>query len=164
MITDTMPDQLKLDFALWTTIAVKELIESEFAILIERIAIGNYLNSWGFTPQKPKKRAYEQCSKKVQKWLDEEYPAIKEKAKQEKATIHWADETGVRNSNQHRRSYAPKGKTPIKKHMSKRLSINMVSTVTNHGLVQFMIYKENMNAAVFIRFLEQLVKSQENKA
>lgn len=164
MITDTMPDQLKLDFALWTTKAVKELIEREFNIIIGRRAICNYLNSWGFTPQKPKKRAYEQCSKKVQKWLDEEYPMIKEKAKQEKATIHWGDETGVRNSNQHGRSYAPKGKTPVKRHMSKRFSINMISTVTNQGLVQFMIYKENMNADVFIQFLEQLIKSQENKA
>jgi hypothetical protein len=34
----------------------------------------------GFTPQKPKKQAYEQCSRKVQKWLDEEYPAIKDEA------------------------------------------------------------------------------------
>jgi len=110
-----------------------------------------------------KKRAYEQSSKKVQKWLDEQYPAIKEKAKQEKATIHWGDETGVRNSNQHGRSYAPKGKTPINKHMSKRFSINMISTVTNQGLVQFMIYKENMNADVLIRFLEQLIKCQDNK-
>lgn len=163
MITDTMPDQLKLDFALWTTKAIKELIEREFGIIIGRRAIGNYLNIWGFTPQKPKKRAYEQCSKKVQKWLEEEYPSIKEKAKQEKATIHWGDETGVRNSNQHGRSYAPKGKTPIKKHLSKRFSINMISTVTNQGLVQFMIYKENMNADVLIQFLEQLIKSQDNK-
>ena len=57
MITDTMPDQLKLDFALWTTKAIKELIERELSIVIGRRAIGNYLNSWGFTPQKPKKRA-----------------------------------------------------------------------------------------------------------
>jgi len=101
MITDTMPDQLKLDFALWTTKAIKELIMREFDICIGRRTIGNYLKSWGFTPQKPKKRAYEQCPKQVQKWLDQEYPSIKKKAKQEKATIHWADETGVRNTNQH---------------------------------------------------------------
>lgn len=163
MITDVMPDQLKLDYALWTTKAVKELIQREFNITIGRRAVGNYLNSWGFTPQKPKKRAYEQCSKKVKKWLEEEYPSIKERAKKENATIHWGDETGVRNSNQHGRSYAPKGKTPIKEHLSKRFSINMISTVTNQGLVQFMIYKENMNADVFILFLEQLIKSQENK-
>jgi transposase len=163
MITDTMPDQLKLEYALWTTKAIKELIERTFGIVIGRRAIGNYLKSWGFTPQKPKKRAYEQCSHKVKKWLDEQYPAIKERAKQEKATIHWGDETGVRNTNQHGRSYAPKGKTPIKHHSSKRLSVNMISTVTNQGFVQFMIYKENMNAAIFITFLEQLVKSQDNK-
>ena len=163
MITDTMPDQLKLDFALWTTKAVKELIMREFDINIGRRAIGNYLKAWGFTPQKPKKRAYEQSSKKVQKWLDEEYPSIKKKAKEQKATIHWGDETGVRNSNQHGRSYAPKGKTSVKKHRSKRFSIDMISTVTNQGLVQFMIYKENMNSDVLITFLEQLIKSQGNK-
>ncbi len=163
MITDTMPDQLKLDFALWTTKAIKELIEREFTIVIGRRAVGNYLNSWGFTPQKPKKRAYEQSSKKVRKWLDEEYPLIKKQAKEQGATIHWGDETGVRNTNQHGRSYAPIGKTPIKKHMSKRFSLNMISTVTNQGLVQFMIYKENMNADVLIKFLEQLIKCQDNK-
>jgi transposase len=163
MITDIMPDQLKLNFALWTTRAVKELIMREFNIDIGRRAVGNYLNSWGFTPQKPKKMAYERSSQKVQKWLEEEYPLIKMKAKEEKSTIHWGDETGVRNSNQHGRSYAPKGKTPIKKHMSKRFSINMISTVTNQGLVQFMIYKENMNADVLIKFLHQLIKYQENK-
>jgi transposase len=163
MIVDVMPDQLKLDYALWTTRAVRDLIEREFNIVIGRRAVGNYLNAWGFTPQKPKKRAYEQCSKKVKKWLDQEYPAIKEKAKKEKATIHWGDETGVKNNNHHGRSYAPKGKTPIKKHMSKRFSINMISTVTNQGLVQFMIYKENMNSDVLIQFLEQLLKSQKSK-
>jgi transposase len=163
MIIDVMPDQLKLNYALWTTRAVRDLIKREFNIVIGRRAVGNYLNSWGFTPQKPKKRAYEQCSKKVQKWLDEEYPAIKEQAKQEKATIHWGDETGIKNNNHHGRSYAPKGITPVKKHMSKRFSINMISTVTNQGLVQFMIYKENMNSDVLIQFLEQLIKSQENK-
>lgn len=110
-----------------------------------------------------KKRTYEQYPKAVQKWLEEEYSIIKEKAKQEKATIHWGDETGVRNSNQHGRSYAPKGKTPVKKHMSKCFSINMVSTVTTQDLIQFMIYKEKMNAEVFIRLLNQLIKSQYNK-
>jgi len=39
--------------------------------------VGNYLAKWGFTPQKYLKNAYEQSSKKEQKWLDEEYPAIK---------------------------------------------------------------------------------------
>jgi transposase len=163
MIIDTMPDQLKLDFALWTRKAVKELVEREFGVVLAINTMGDYLRKWGFTPQKPKKMAYEQCSKKVQKWLDEEYPAIQKRAKEENAEIQWGDETGVRNNCQHGRSYAPKGKTPTKKSMSKRFSMNMISTVTNQGKVQFMIYSENMNSDKFIEFLKQLIKNNEQK-
>jgi len=163
MIVDKMPDQLKLDYALWTRKAVKELVEREFKVILAINTMGDYLRKWGFTPQKPKKMAYEQCPKKVQKWLDEEYPAIHKRAKEENAEIQWGDETGVRNNCQHGRSYAPKGKTPIKKSMSKRFSTNMVSTVTNQGKVQFMIYSENMNSDRFIEFLKQLIKDSDQK-
>lgn len=158
MIIDKMPDQLKLDFALWTRKAVKELVEREFKISLAITTMGDYLRKWGFTPQKPKKRAYEQCPKTVQKWLDEEYPVIKERAGREGAEIQWGDETGIKNSCHHGRSYAPKGRTPVKNSMSKRFSINLVSTVTNQGKVRFMVYSGSMNSERFIEFLEQLKK------
>jgi transposase len=88
MIIDKMPDQLKLSFSLWTRKAVKELIERELGIVIAIRTIGDYLSSWGFTPQKPKKKAYEQNPKAVKKWMEEEYPKIKKKAKSENAEIH----------------------------------------------------------------------------
>ena len=163
MICDIMPDQLKLPYALWTRKAVKELIEREFDIVLAITTTGDYLRSWGYTPQKPKKKAYEQNPKAVQKWLNEEYPAIKTKAKLEDAEIHWGDETGVRNNCQHGRSYAPKGKTPVKKSMSKRFSANMISTVTNQGKVEFMIYSGTMNSERFIEFLKQLIKKKKRK-
>lgn len=163
MIVDKMPDQLKLDYALWTRKAIKELVEREFGVVLALTTMGDYLRKWGFTPQKPKKKAYEQCSKKVQKWLDEEYPAVKDRAQQENAEIYWGDETGVKNQCNHGRSYAPRGKTPVKESMSKRFSVNMVSAITNQGKVQFMIYSENMNADKFIEFMQQLIKSSSRK-
>ncbi len=163
MIVDVMPSQHKLDFALWTRGAVKELVFREFGIVLAVNTMGDYLRKWGFTPQKPKKKAYEQQPAQVQKWLEESYPAIKEKAKAEGGEIHWADETGVRNNCQHGRSYAPKGKTPVKEIMSKRFSINMISSVTNQGKVQFMVYSDNMNAERLITFMEQLIKSSSRK-
>jgi len=163
MIVDTMPDQLKLPFALWTRKAVKELVLREFGIKLAINTMGDYLRSWGYSPQKPKKRAYEQNSKSVQKWLTQEYPAIVKKAKKENAEIHWGDETGARNSNQHGRSYAPKGKTPVKKSMAKRFSVNMISTVTNKGKVEFMIYSGTMNSDRLIVFLKQLIKEKSKK-
>jgi hypothetical protein len=47
----------------------------------------------------------------VQKWLDESYPEIKQRAKEEDAEIHWGDETAVVNTDV--RGYAPKGDTPV---------------------------------------------------
>lgn len=163
MIIDVMPDQLKLPYALWTRKAVKELVEREFGIVVAINTMGDYLRKWGFTPQKPKKRAYEQNPKAVQKWMNEEYPAIVKKAKDGNAEIHWGDETGARNSNQHGRSYAPKGKTPVKISMAKRFSVNMISTVTNKGKVEFMIYSGSMNADRFIEFMKQLIKGKGRK-
>lgn len=162
-IIDVMPSQYKLDFALWTRKAVIELVFQEFEIVLALTTMGDYLRKWGFTPQKPKKKAYEQQPAQVQKWLDEQYPAIKQAAKAEDAEIHWGDETGVRNNCQHGRSYAPKGRTPVKESMSKRFSINMISTVTNQGKVQFMIYSSNMNADRLIEFMVQLIKSSDKK-
>lgn len=163
MILDTMPDQLKLPYALWTRGAVKELMERELGINIAVNTVGDYLRSWGYSPQKPKKKAYEQNSKAVQKWLNEEYPSIKQEAKEQGAEIHWGDETGVRNNSQHGRSYAPRGRTPTKQSMAKRFSVNMISTVTNQGAVEFMIYSGSMNADRLIEFMEQLIKGKKKK-
>jgi len=163
MIVDRYPEQYKLPFALWTRKAVKELIKSELGIDIAITTTGDYLRKWGFTPQKPKKKAYEQKPAEVKKWLEEQYPYIKERAKAENAEIHWGDETGCKNQSNHGRSYAPKGKTPVKESMSKTFKVNMISTVTNQGKVQFMIYSENMNADKLIEFLKQLTKSSDRK-
>ena len=91
------------------------------------------LRRWGYTAQRPKKLAYEQQPKRVQCWLDEEYPEIAKQAENEQAEIHWCDEGGIKQESQVLQSYSLRGKTPVVIHRSKRFSINMVSTVTNNG-------------------------------
>lgn len=163
LIRDHTPDQLKLTFALWTRQAVQEIIESACGLRMPIRTVGAYLQRWGFTPQKPLKQAYEQRPAAVQKWLKEEYVALAQRAKQERAEIHWGDETGIRSDSQHGRSYAPKGKTPVIRLSAKRTSINMISTVTNQGKVRFMMYKETMSAQVLITFMKQLLKGSARK-
>ena len=163
LIQDKVPDQLKLSFALWTRIAVQQLIKRTYSIEMPIRTVGEYLNRWGFTPQKPLKRAYEQNPKAVQKWLDEDYPEISKRAKKEGAEIHWGDETGLNSDCYHGRSYAPRGKTPAIRLCAKREHINLISTVTNQGKVRFMIYKNTMNAQTMIKFLKRLVKDADRK-
>ncbi len=100
LIRDRMPDQLKLPFGLWTREAVQQLISSKYGVELSRWQVGRYLGKWGYTPQKPIKKAFEQKPEEVKKWLEEEYPAIRERAAKEKAVIYFGDETGCRNTHQ----------------------------------------------------------------
>lgn len=163
LITDKTPDQLKLNYALWTRASVKELIEHETGIKLAIRTVGEYLKRWNMTPQKPQKRAYEQRAPQVKRWLKEDYPAIKTRAKQEQAVIFWGDETGLRNNCQHERGYAPWGKTPVIKLSANSESINMISAVTNQGKVKFRIFEDSMNADVLIDFMMRLVNSSDKK-
>lgn len=162
-ILDCNPDQLKMPYALWTRKAVQQLIRDQFKIKLAERTVGDYLALWGYTPQKPLKRAYEQNPGKVKVWLDNEYPKIKKKAKQEGAEIYWGDETGVRSDCQHGRGYSPKGKTPVIRLSAKRTSCNMISAITNQGKVRFQIYESNMNAKLLIDFMRRLIRDAKRK-
>ena len=163
LLIDKTPDQLKLPFALWTRRAVQDLVRRRWSIDLPIRTVGDYLKRFGFTPQKPLKRAYEQNPKAVQRWLDEEYPSIAKRAKEEGAEIHWGDETGLRNDSQHGRSFAPRGKTPVIRLSAKRQRINLISSITNQGKVRFMTYQEKMNADLLIRFMTRLIKDRNQK-
>ncbi|MGK9007587.1 helix-turn-helix domain-containing protein, partial [Citrobacter europaeus] len=91
------PDQMKMPFALWNRAAVGELIRQQTGLKMPVRTVGHYLKRWGFTPQKPIRKAYEQRPAEVQTWLNEEFPAIADRAKTEGAESHWGDETGLRS-------------------------------------------------------------------
>src|SRR5690606_28122486 len=65
LIRDKMADQFKLPFGLWTREAVGQLIESRFGIELSRWQVGRYLKAWGYTPQKPISKAFEQKPERV---------------------------------------------------------------------------------------------------
>ena len=163
MLVDKAPNQLKLPFALWTRDAVRMAIKKRFKIDLPLRTVSDYLKRWGFTPQKPMKRAYEQDPEKLQRWLEEGYPEIAARAKKERAEIHWGDETGINNQAYHARGFAPKGKTPIIELNAKKSSINMISAITNQGKVRFMLYRETMTSRVLLKFLSRLIKDVERK-
>lgn len=157
LIRDRCPDQLKFPFALWTREAVGRLIEMKFEVRLALNTVGNYLKRWGFTPQKPLRRAYQRQDGAVKKWLEEVYPQIARKAHEQKAEIHWGDEAGFRSDHQVGTSYSPKGKTPVIECTAKRFRTNMISTVTNKGTLRFMVFDENFTRDVFIDFLRRLI-------
>jgi transposase len=163
LIVDKCPEQLKLPFYLWTREAVQELIWRKCSVRVAIRTVGNYLRDWGFTVQKPVRRAYEQNAVAVQRWLDEEYPAIQQRAKAEKALIYWGDEMGLRSDDQVGRSYGLRGQTPVIPGTGQRFGCNMISAVTNQGHLCFQVFDGTFTVKVFLGFMRRLVKQAKRK-
>jgi transposase len=163
LIADRTPDQLKLVYALWTRQAVSELIEALYGVRLTVRNMGKYLKRWGFTPQRPLKKAYEQSPAAVQKWVQKEYPKIAKAAKTEGGEIHWGDETGLRSDDVRGRGYAPKGRTPVVLANANRQKLSVISTVTNKGQMRWKVFSGALNAGVLTGFLQRLVQGRDKR-
>jgi transposase len=163
LMTERCPDQLELPFALWGREAVRDLVQARFGVALALRTVSDYLRRWGFTPQRPVKRALERQDVAIQAWPAEHYPKIVARAKAEGAAIHWGDETGISNQAVYGRSFAPKGQTPVLRHPAKRHALSMISSVTNRGTLRFMLCEGALNAALFLAFLQRLVRGARGK-
>jgi transposase len=163
LILGRCPDQLKLPFALWTRAAVQHLLRERFDLEVSVWTVGRYLKRWGFTPQKPVRKAFEQDPEAVRRWLEEEYPRIRSLAKREKALIHWGDEMGMRSDHQTGTSYGRKGQTPVIPGTGQRFRCNLISTVTNRGQLAFMVFRGRFNGRRFLVFLRRLLRQSPRK-
>jgi len=162
-VTDHYPEQLKLPFYLWTREAVAQLIEQRFGIRLSVWTVGRYLSRWGFTPQKPVRRAYEQNPKAVRSWLEKDYPMLQKQAKKERALIYWGDEMGLRSDHAVGRSYGRCGQTPIIPGTGQRFGCNMISAINNRGHLNFMVFKSRFDSNVFFVFLKRMVRQIKRK-
>jgi len=163
LITDSMPDQLKLPFVLWTRAAVRDLVEQEFGITFSLVTMGKYLKKWGFTAQIPTRKANKQNAQSVEYWVKTEYPMIEARAKAEGASIFWGDEGKVTNEVHAGKSYAPKGETPVVRETAKKLKLNHISAITNKGEMRFMTHTSSMTSNKYILFLSRLIQSHDKK-
>lgn len=163
IIVEKDPMQLKFKDCMWTRKNIAELIFQKYGINIKLSTLGYYLQRWGFSVQRPVKRAYKQDQEKIGKWLNEEFPGITERAKAEDAEIFFGDETNIQNTCNYMRGYAPKGKTPVVKTESQKFKINMLSAVSKRGKLRFVLYKDNMDSDKLIDFMRRLVHDSKKK-
>jgi hypothetical protein len=162
-MTARTPGRLELPFALWTSRAVRELIERRLAKRLGPSTVQLHLQRWGMTPQKPLVRAKQRQPVAIQAWLEQDHPAIAKRAKAEQAVICWGDETGISNQDPIGRSHAPRGQTPIIRRTVRRVTQSMIAAVSNRGLMRFMLHEGALDIDRFITSLRRLIKGAGQK-
>ncbi|PZF86178.1 IS630 family transposase [Micromonospora deserti] len=157
------PDQVALPGLVWTRPQVRQLVRNWFGIGLSLVTIGKYLRSWGMSPQKPIRRAYEQNPEAVARWLAERYPAIAKQAGKDKAVILWLDQTGLRSDASVGKGWAPVGKTPVVGKTGKRFDVNVMAAISNRGELYFTCFTGSFTGPVFLAFLDRLVRHLDRK-
>ncbi len=159
LVVGNNPDQLALDFGLWTRDLVRQLIWDRFRVRLSVSAVGRLLRRLGLTPQRPVYRAYQADPQAQERWRQVEYPAIVARAKATGAVIYFADEASVRSDYHAGTTWAPAGQTPvIDRATGSKVSVNMVSALSPRGELRFQIVDGTMTAPKFTGFCKRLLK------
>jgi transposase len=148
---------------LWNRRAVAALIQKELGVQLAVRTVGAYLQRWGYTPQRPGRKARKQKPEEVNEWLEDTYPEVVERARAEGADIYWCDEMGVGLDTYPGRGYARPGETPTKEVSGTRTRVNAVSAINNRGCAHFLTFNGTLDAAVFIAFLTLLLQVTRKK-
>jgi hypothetical protein len=76
---------------------LRTLIRREFRVSLSAVNVGRLLRTLGLSPQRPLWRAWQADPDAVQRWRDEDFPAIRAQGKAEGATVYFGDEAGIRS-------------------------------------------------------------------
>jgi transposase len=162
-IINNTPDELDMEYTLWTSKVVCEYVKREFNIDYAARSMRDIMNKLGFSSQKPIARAYKRNPKKIATWLENDYPAIKVLASKESARIYWGDEMGICSTDNRGRMYSPKGITPVIRNTGTRFKCNMISAISPQGYMNWMVFSDNFTSRQFIAFLCRLIRQIKQK-
>lgn len=157
------PRQYGFSFGLWTRQIVAQLIEQKFGIGLQLTAVGRLLARLEITPQKPLRRAYERDPVAVAKWVEEDYPRLRQRACKHGATIFFLDEAGFSSEPNLGRTYGLKGQTPVVRTTGQRQKVNAISAVSARGGFWSQVYTGMFNAGRFVTFLKDFRRGGRGK-
>jgi hypothetical protein len=101
---------------LWSAPRLAQLIEQVFGAHFNPDYLGTWLRQRGYTPQKPRRVPRERDDKAIARWLAEDWPRIKQKARRRGACLLLLDESGLLMAPLLRRSWALRGHPPESKY------------------------------------------------
>ena len=163
-MADYTPEELLNAGPLWTRALVAELIRMVVGIGMTEQGVGKWLRRYGFSPQRPSRRACQQQPDEVTHWLEEESPAIAARAKTDNAVVAWVDQCGLRSdAAPPGRGWAPRGRTPIVRVNGRRLRVNVMSAIAFRGALWFTVFTGRFTAKVFNGFLDRLARQAGRK-
>src|SRR5215207_3109309 len=147
---------------LWTAARVTRLIERTFRVAYHPEHVRKILKRrLGWTSQKPRRKARERDDKEVARWVGDEFPRIVREAFARRAYLVFLDESGFMLTPTVRRTFAPRGRTPVLDALDRRdrwsaISCITVSQVAGRPGLYFDLLGHNVRGPDVVAFLADL--------
>lgn len=131
---------------LWTTGRVGEVIKRHFNIVFSRSGAWHILKNYlHWSAIRPAQQTAKRDEAEINRWKAEEFPRIERQARERNAYLAFVDESGFMMTPTIRRTFAPRGSTPVNKVFDPhgRVSVSGAITVspkrTRIGLQYYML-------------------------
>src|SRR5262249_25965201 len=116
---------------LWTAGRVTTLIQRHFAVQFHPAHVGRILNHrLNWSSQRPQGQHPDGSDAAIAPWVNEEFPRILNEARSRNAHLAFVDETGFMLSPLVRRTFAPRGKTPVNRVADPHPRISVIGAIT----------------------------------
>jgi transposase len=116
---------------LWTTARVAHLIRRHFGVSYHPDHVGRLLRRrLGWSPQKPRRRARERDAAEIARWTARRFPHVVRQTFRRGAHLVFLDESGYQLTPCLRRTWAPRGHTPVLDAWDRRDRLSAISSIT----------------------------------
>ena len=131
----------------------------EFGVRYNRHHVSRLLKKLGWTPQVPILRAIQRDEKKIAHWRKEMWPELRQRARKERRTLVFTDESGFYPLPGVVRTYGPRGDTPVIKEWQTHDHLSVMAAVTVTGKLCTLIREEAFTGLHCITFLKRLLRA-----
>src|SRR6185312_576136 len=119
----------------WTCDRVRQVIKEELGVAYHKHHVARILKEIGWTPQVPITRALQRNEEEIQRWRDEVWPELKRRARKERRTLVFVDESGFYLLPGVVKTYGLKGHTPVVAEWQTRDHLSIMGALTTTSQV-----------------------------
>src|SRR5215217_1207908 len=140
----------------WTCDRIRQVIKEEFGVAYHKGHVSRILKEIGWTPQVPITRAIQRDEGAIQRWRDEAWPELKSRARRERRTIVFVDESGFYLLPGVVKTYGLKARTPVVDEWQTRDHLSIMGGLTTDGRVYTLVRQKSLTGVETVEFLGHL--------
>jgi len=140
----------------WTCARVALVIQEELGVLYHKHHVAKLLKELNWTPQMPIRRAIQRDEPAIRRWRNEVWPELLKRARKERRTLVFEDESGFYLLPGLVRTYAPEAHTPVIREKHTRDHLSVMGGMTPQGKVYTLVRRKPLNGLHCIEFFKHL--------